>query len=1126
MFQPVKPLFFFLNAAIPTVQDESLSYMEGVEKTHHKLNEVISELNQVPELIDEKIEAAFDESGLDDKIQQILADSIISVKNPPENIPPAKGDGVTNDTGAIQQIINYANNLGKPTFVEFPAGTYIVNTLEIKPNVSLVGENVYSTILKLTDYANITPLTGELNHVYLSNFTLDLNASHNATPLTGARFTVTDTSMLSTVRIVNAKTQDTALNLENNGNFIADELYIETGFVNLRGTGQALINGLCVSGATGLQIGSNYVIDGSAFLNTPVSVTGANNKISAYQTESSSFMVTNPETNTLDISNQYSRKYVKTFSVDSINWTVAVRQAAILTAYSLTETFTGNKTVSAANSTETLTGAKNVTANQITETARQGASYQAGEMDINVDTELTVSSASGLETVTNQKEENYGDLSTTVVGSVTNHVGGNYSGNVTGNYTLTAKGVNVDAETFNYVATSAAAFTSNQNIDFTANQIKLNSTQPLQYRAAQKLNDHFNYLPFKAPDGSNIQVLVYNGSDPIPGPSPDPKEPPYINVKEYGAVGDGSTDDADAIINAANFNGYLYFPYGVYVVSKPIQLTEGILGIISEGATITSSMESGSLFSIQSSVFNIVNVQISAPNAEFVVNGGAWADDRTLFSSGTLFNGNIQAANIIMSGCRVNNSSSIHAYKSGNYVGNILNANIVLTSSGVYNISGNTINGSFVLNNVSDEHPVAGLAVTGNNFATPTTVGDAFITTLRVSGNVNMPDYPVIVLPTPTPPFDYNIPDHQSLTFTGSDTPLIMQMNTLDNWMIMRNGKAVYYVGPEGTNNFSANVAVDGDLSTTGTITSNKGVRAVENIYTESSLGCTEDLHVYGTTNSHGQVVNEANTLCKRDVSVQGFTSIMNGQVPFDHGVYFGSPENKDSYLFYTDLNKILRLMYYAPDATAYTVLQLEQNYPLFKTGLSVPVTEDGSKYMGTNGIQFTADYNQPNTHKIVENNSNGNLVFCYSGNPFNGFIESARVDLNGVWHFKNNIDAPNVGGGGGSTFKYYGRSGFELNVGEANATAISRPSLATYPPTTGVYILVLNGSNNAFLNPNVCCIYRDTTIAYGWRYVKGQQVIFINGKKTGTTGNIAELYLSESSNNNLVYVDIYYLGW
>lgn len=1125
MFQPVKPLFFFLNAAIPTVQDESLSYMEGVGKMHHKLNEVISELNQVPELIDEKIEAAFDESGLDDKIQQILADSIISVKNPPENIPPAKGDGVTNDTGAIQQIINYANNLGKPTFVEFPAGTYIVNTLEIKPNVSLVGENVYSTILKLTDYANITPLTGELNHVYLSNFTLDLNASHNATPLTGARFTVTDTSMLSTVRIVNAKTQDTALNLENNGNFIADELYIETGFVNLRGSGQALINGLCVSGATGLQVGSNYVIEGSAFLNTPVSVTGENNTIRAHQTESSPFNVTDPASNTLDISKHYNRMDVQTYSMDAINWSVAVKQAAILTAYSLTETFTGNKVVSAANSTETITGAKSVTANQITEVAQE-ATYQAGEMNVEVNTNLTVSSGDSLETVTNQKEENYGDLNTRVVGSSTNRVGGSYTEEITGEHTLKAAAEKVEAETINYVASSAAAFRAVHEIDITAEQIKLNSTHPLQYRAASKLNDHFNYLPFKAPDGSNIQVLVYNGSDPIPGPSPDPKEPPYINVKEHGAVGDGTTDDADAIINASNFNGYLYFPYGVYVVSKPIQLTEGILGIISEGATITSSMESGSLFSIQSSVFNIVNAQISAPNAEFVVNAGVWADDRTLFSSGALFNGNIQAANIIMSGCRVNNSSSIHAFQSGNYVGNILNANLVLTSSGVYNVSGNTINGSFVLQSVSDSAMVKGLAVTGNTFTTPTTVGDAFIQSLRIAGNVNMADYPAIVLPTPTPPFDYNIPDHQSLTFTGSDTPLIMQMNTLDNWMIMRNGKTVYYVGPEGTNNFSANVAVDGDLSVTGQINTNKGVHAVENIYTESSLGCTEDLHVYGTTNSHGQVINNENTLCKKDVTVQGFTSIMNGQVPFDHGVYFGSPENKDSYLFYTDLNKILRLMYYAPDATAYTVLQLEQNYPLFKTGLSVPVTEDGSKYMGTNGIQFTADYNQPNTHKIVENNSNGNLVFCYSGNPFNGFIESARVDLNGVWHFKNNIDAPNVGGGGGSRFKYYGRSGFELNVGEANATAITRPSLATYPPETGVYILVLNGPNNAFLNPNVCCIYRDTTIAYGWRYVKGQQVIFINGKNTGTTGNIAEIYLAQSSNNNLVYVDIYYLGW
>lgn len=1118
MFQPVKPLFFFLNAAIPTIQDESLSYMEGVGKMHHKLNEVITELNQVPELIDAKIEAAFDESGLDDKIQEILANSVISVKNPPENIPPAKGDGITNDTGAIQQIINYANNLGKPTFVEFPAGTYIVNTLEIKPNVSLVGENVYSTILKLTDYANITPLTGELNHVYLSNFTLDLNGTHNATPLTGARLTVTDTAMLSTVRIINAKAQDTALNLENNGNFMADELYIETGFVNLRGTGQALINGLCVSGATGLQVGSNYVIEGSSFLNTPVSVTGSNNTIRAHQTESSPFSVTNPTSNTLDISKHYNRMNVQTYSMDAINWTVAVKQAAILTAYSLTETFKGNKTVSAANSTETITGSKTVTANQITETATQEATYQAGEMNVEVDTNLTVSSADALETVTNQKEENYGDLSTRVVGSSTNRVGGSYTEEITGNHTLKAAAEKVEAETINYVASSAAAFRATKELNITAKQIQLNSTQPLQYRAPSKLNDQFDYIPFKAPDGSNIQVLVYNGN-PLPSPEPpqDPKEPPYINVKEYGAVGDGTTDDADAIINAANFNGYLYFPYGVYLVSKPIQLTEGILGIISEGATITSSMESGSLFSIQSSVFNIVNVQISAPNAEFVVNGGVWADDRTLFSSGALFNGNIQAANIIMSACRVNNSSSIHAFKSGNYVGNILNANLVLTSSGVYNVAGNTINGSFVLQSVSDTAMVKGLAVTGNNFTNPTTVGDALIQNLRIAGNVNMADYPVVVIPTPTPPFDYTIPDHQTLTFTGSDTPLTMQMNTLDNWMIMRNGKAVYYVDPEGSNNFSANIAVDGDLSITGQINANKGVHAVENIYTESSLGCTEDLHVYGTTNSHGQVINEANTLCKRDVSVQGFTSIMNGQIPFDHGVYFGNPENKDSYLWYTNLNKELILCYFAPDGSGYNIINCQANYPKFEHGLSVEQT-GASALTGRSGIQFAIPYHGANTHKIVQNSNTGSLHFGVSGNPFNGFITTATIGLDGVWTFTKPIVAPNVGASS-QAMQFLEHNNIDVRYGSGNATAVACPVTGD-DRQKSVFFVFFDGP----MSPNYTCVFSNSLANGGkteHQFDYGNMVMIVGNSQTNRQ-NLFEVYSKSQQQIGVVHYYIF----
>lgn len=50
----------------------------------------------------------------------------------------------------------------------------------------------------------------------------------------------------------------------------------------------------------------------------------------------------------------------------------------------------------------------------------------------------------------------------------------------------------------------------------------------------------------------------------------------FINVKDYGAKGDGTTDDTSAIqlaINAAPVFGFVYFPAGRYIISNAIKLS-------------------------------------------------------------------------------------------------------------------------------------------------------------------------------------------------------------------------------------------------------------------------------------------------------------------------------------------------------------------------------------------------------------------------------------------------------------------------------------------------------------------------------------------------------------------------
>ena len=63
---------------------------------------------------------------------------------------------------------------------------------------------------------------------------------------------------------------------------------------------------------------------------------------------------------------------------------------------------------------------------------------------------------------------------------------------------------------------------------------------------------------------------------PVSGNGP-PGAGPYLNVRDFGAAGDGRSDDTDAInaaIDAAHKSGKtLYLPTGTYLISKPLRFT-------------------------------------------------------------------------------------------------------------------------------------------------------------------------------------------------------------------------------------------------------------------------------------------------------------------------------------------------------------------------------------------------------------------------------------------------------------------------------------------------------------------------------------------------------------------------
>lgn len=63
----------------------------------------------------------------------------------------------------------------------------------------------------------------------------------------------------------------------------------------------------------------------------------------------------------------------------------------------------------------------------------------------------------------------------------------------------------------------------------------------------------------------------------------------YVNVKDYGAAGDGITDDTSAILAAINACGnydVLLFPNGEYLVSAQISIVDKFLTVLGFGATL------------------------------------------------------------------------------------------------------------------------------------------------------------------------------------------------------------------------------------------------------------------------------------------------------------------------------------------------------------------------------------------------------------------------------------------------------------------------------------------------------------------------------------------------------------
>ena len=117
----------------------------------------------------------------------------------------------------------------------------------------------------------------------------------------------------------------------------------------------------------------------------------------------------------------------------------------------------------------------------------------------------------------------------------------------------------------------AINLTGNNNNWQSAQQTKIGSKTPIVYQTPKELDKNFRYITMQD-DDKEYKVLVKNGYIPTTE---------YINVKDFGATGDGVADDFLAIQNAINYAlenkiYNVFVPIGNYVLSEGLTLFDGI----------------------------------------------------------------------------------------------------------------------------------------------------------------------------------------------------------------------------------------------------------------------------------------------------------------------------------------------------------------------------------------------------------------------------------------------------------------------------------------------------------------------------------------------------------------------
>lgn len=586
-FTEVKPLYYWVQHVLPLVYDDSLSYMELLARVTKRLNELIENNNKLPDYIMELIKEYISSGEIEKVLAEVLANYMLNVKFPPAGLTPAKGDGSADDTEAIQGCIDYAFNNGGMS-VYFPSGSYLTQPLTLRNKATLFGQDRYTTRLVMKGGATTAMFTGDVDELTLSGLGFDGNMDIQVNNVN--LFTISVNSAI----ISNCLLTDgyDLLNITVNNDLQLNDLLFRHAVENalvLNGAGIVQGENLIFKSVSTL-VGKNFVVMGvsksileqvKCYGASPngVLITGNNNVVKMWNEQSLTAYVDNGTNNSITVYTQLEVEKL-TGSKTSIiggNVTETVTGNKEISAHDITETATGTRTenttgnrneTTGGNTSESITGDKTVTAKNSIETLTENKIVNAVKSTESLTGDKTVTAANSVETIQGDKTVTAGDISETAENKT---VGIN-------------KVFHLSAEEVDFIVSKSLTTSSE---DFV-----IDSINPVTYKQPLNLNKQFNYIPFKDINNIEYRVLVDKGITSY-----------FINVKDYGAKGDGETDDTNAFkdsINASIEIGFntIFVPDGSYKIGN-LTIPENIAIIGSGSSIILSSLRYGNAFNLR-----------------------------------------------------------------------------------------------------------------------------------------------------------------------------------------------------------------------------------------------------------------------------------------------------------------------------------------------------------------------------------------------------------------------------------------------------------------------------------------------------------------------------------------------